>query len=469
MFQINSKIKILSMASIISAGLVLGGCSDGSDPSSMVRVIHTSPDAPPVNVKLDDATVITNLDYAESTGFKEIDAGKTDVVVEAIVPSGNLDVITVADFDFAKNTENTIMAVNNTAGIEALVVTDSSTTPASNEVAVNVVHASPAAALVDVYVTANGVDLNTVSPNFSFDFKGSADAGALPASTYQIRVTGSGSKTPVYDSGAVDLAPFASKKLLIAAVSTVNDTSQAASPIKLLVVTADSHLELLDASTQAGARVVHLGSDADATAGGPVEVFANTTTELIPSFSYTDIVPSADSYVTVAATSYVFDVSVDGAGVGASVFTSPTTPLQAGMEYSVVAAGLLGTTPAFDLLATADNNRSIATQASIKVIHAAPAAGLVDVFVTEAGAFTTAEVENGMAGDPLLDDFAFAAITDYVAVAPGSYDIRVVAGGATAIDVTAFALAAGDVATVIARQPNSIGAPTDFNVVVLTN
>ena len=127
------------------------------------------------------------------------------------------------------------------------------------------------------------------------------------------------------------------------------------------------------------------------------------------------------------------------------------------------------TTPAFGLLATQDNNRSVVTQASVKVVHGAPMAGSVDVFVTAAGEFTTADVENGNAGAPLLDDFTFGEITDYVNVAPGNYDIRVIAGGSTAINVENFNLAAGSVSTVIARQPIDSGTPSDFNVVVLTN
>ena len=190
---------------------------------------------------------------------------------------------------------------------------------------------------------------------------------------------------------------------------------------------------------------------------------------MIDAFSYSAVVPAtAGDYVAVASGEYVFDVSVDGAGPG-TLFTSGTLSLASGMEYSVIASGLVGGTPAFDLLATADSNRAIATQASVKVVHGAPAAGAVDVFVTPAGDFTAAEVEAGMAGDPLLDEFEFATVTDYVPVAPGDYDVRVVAGGSVAIDQT-LTLSAGVVATVIAVQPNSNGAaPTAFDYLVLTN
>jgi hypothetical protein len=86
--------------------------------------------------------------------------------------------------------------------------------------------------------------------------------------------------------------------------------------------------------------------------------------------------------------------------------------------------------------------------------------------VTPAGNFNNTEVESGMAGDPLLEDFTYATITDYVAVAEGDYDIRVVFNGSVAISDT-YTLSAGNVYTVIAHQPGD--GVNDFGFVVLTN
>jgi len=462
------------LASVLTGVIAVSGC-DNDDETAQLRVIHASPDAPAVNVKLNSRVRISDLDYARSSGFLEIDSGSQDVAVEAIIPGGNADVITVPGFEFGENGRYTIMAVDNTSVIQALVVDESAAVPAADEVAIAVLHASPAATTVDVYVTGADDSIDSINPTFTFDFKDQVDAGALPAGVYRIRVTAPTTKTVVFDSGPVDLAGFAGQKLLISAISTTNSTTQAASPIKLLVATDESALTLFDTATTTAARVVHLSPDAGTAAGGPVEVWASSSAlpaspaELIDAFSYTDIVPAADSYVGVPAGDYVFDVAPNGSGIGGSVYTSPSLSLGQGEEYTVVAAGYVLTSPAFGLLATGDDNRSIVTQASVKVVHAAPAAGVVDVYVTPAGAFTTEDVANGLAGDPLLSDFAFGAITEYVAVPPDSYDIWVVAGGAVAIDANNVQLAAGSVTTVIAREPIDSGLPDDFNVIVLTN
>jgi len=489
------------LAAAVTSSLVIAGCSQDDD-NSKLRVIHASPDAPAVNVMVTSGTYskeISNLDYAASSGYQDIRTGSRSITVEAIIPGGNAEVISVPGFSFVKDVRYNVLAVNKTADIKPLVVEESAAIPGAGEVAVAVVHASPDAPAVDVYVTAPGTDITSpaLTPNFSFDFKDPAvDAGALPAGSYDITVTLKGTKTVAYNISDVDLSPFAGQKLLIAAISTTTATNKEASPIKLLVATDDAQLVLIDEDTAAGARVLHLSPDADVTAGGPVEVLANsaalgvTGLELVDAFTYTQIAPPVGnpplplttdgSYVLVPpADDFIFDVAVDG---GAIVYTSGEIALASGSEYTVIAAGNVSRSPAFGLLATVDNNRSVITQATVKVVHGAPAAGSVSVYVTPAGVYSKEDIENAFnTGDasikPLLENFDFGDITDYVAVPPGDYDIRVVpnALGIAAINAEGATLPAGVVATVIARQPNdpvppaTTGTPADFGLVVLTN
>jgi hypothetical protein len=307
-------------------------------------------------------------------------------------------------------------------------------------------------------------------PAFNFSFKGNVDAGALAAGAVQIRATVGGTKDIVFDSGEVDLGPFGGQKLLVIALDTVNPTTQFASLISLLVATDSAQVMLYDAETQAGARVVHASPDATAAAGGDVEVWATTngaSTELIDAFGYLDVVPNSNTHVRTAAGDYVFNVAAEGTGIPGA-YTSPSLSLAAGSEYTVIASGRITAAPDFGLLVSADDSRAVATQASVKVVHSAPAAGDVQVFVTVAGDFSPAEVLSGAAGDPLLDGFAYGDLTDYVALAPGDYDVRVVAGAAVAIDEQ-LTLGPGSVSTIIAVGPGEPAPPAGFDVVLLTN
>ncbi len=470
--------KLISIASAIA----LAGCSSDSDDSSTdttytayssVRVVHASPDAPAVNVTLNTAQAVTNLDYGQSTGFVEVESGSYDIDVNGILPASEVNVIDVDGFMLGEGDRTTIVAVGNVADIAPLVLTPSTATAMLGQITLQVLHAAPDAPAVDIYLTAPGADLATSTPAFNFAFSDSIDVGAVTAGEVQIRAVYEGAV--VFDSGTVDLAPLAGKDILIAAIAAANSIEADASPIKLLAMTGDSQIMINDIDLGAGARVVHASPDAALAAGGAVEVFATSQVlgddpvELIGAFNYLDVFP-ATGYAMIPAGTYAFDVGPDIDSIGGSVFTSGDLGLEAGVAYSVIAAGRLTNDPAFTLLATADSARSIATQASVKIIHAAPAAGDVDIYVTGAGDYSAEAIETGMGGDPLLSGFSFGTITDYVAVTPGRYDIRVVAGGVTAINVEDFELGAGLVANIIARGPSeSNGTAEGFSVIVTTN
>jgi len=464
----------MGLATVLLAGLLtLTGCSDsdGTD-SSDLRVIHSSVDAPTVNVRVGNKTPISDLDYAESSGYVEVRSGAREVVVEAMVLGGNVDVITVDRFEFEKDKRYNILAVNEAADIDALVVEESAADPGLTEVAVAIVHAASVAGLVEIFVTEPGAALSNPIP---LDYLGSADAGALPVDTYQIRVTLGG--TLVYDSGPVDLSGFAGDKLLIAALNSSNTTDSEFSPIKLLVANDITQVVLPDVMTQVGARVLHLSPDA-----GPVDVFANGGI-LTRGLEYTQEFPGASVYAKVPVDEYTFDVVAPSSptSTAADSIYSATLALAGGVEYSVIALGNAadgltgpGNGTEFGLLPIVDDNRPLADLARVKILHGAPDAGLVDVYVTPAGVYSANDVLAGIAGDPLLPDFAFGSLTDYLAVAAGDYDIRILqkSSGLIAIDAPGITLKAGLVATVIARQPNGAGVnpvPADFNLVVLAN
>lgn len=468
---------LTKLAVAISSCVALTACDEDTldllFPKGELRVIHASPDAPPVNILLNGEEAIADLDYAESTGFTRLDPGSYDIQVEGIIPGGNATVIEVPGFELTKESSPTVIAVNTVSSIEPMVVEQSAAEPEEDQVALVVAHAAPVAGEVDVYLTAPGDDISGYSPAFSFDYKGSVDAGALGAGEVEIQVAiGS---TVVYNSGPVDLSGFAGQSIMIVAVNSENSTENEAAPIKLLVATDDLAVELNDADTSAAARVVHASPDAAAAAGGPVEVFATSPAlgtdpvELIDGFGYTEVVPASDSYVQVPQGLYTFDVAPDTDMIGDSVFTSDGLHLMAGSEYTVIALGRILGDPGFSLLPAEDDNRSIATQASVKLTHAAPAAGDVDVYVTASGQYTTTDIEAGLVSNPLLQGFGFGEATDYQALAPGSYDVRVVAGGSVAINVEGLDVMGGDVLHAIARGPSeSAGSVTDFGVILLS-
>ena len=116
---------------------------------------------------------------------------------------------------------------------------------------------------------------------------------------------------------------------------------------------------------------------------------------------------AASPYVAVPAGPRLLAVTTAG---GAPVLASTAITLEAGLEYTALAAGLPG---AEVLLVLADDNRETAAgQAHLRIVHAAPDAGLVDVsLVGHASAFTR---------------LGFGDVWSYTPVGAGTYDVRVV-------------------------------------------
>ena len=57
-----------------------------------IRALHASPDAPAVNIWVDGAVALADVDYRDGSGFVEV-GEKPRVQVEAIIPGGNAVVI----------------------------------------------------------------------------------------------------------------------------------------------------------------------------------------------------------------------------------------------------------------------------------------------------------------------------------------------------------------------------------------
>ncbi|MDF3012891.1 MAG: hypothetical protein K0Q78_1095, partial [Cellvibrio sp.] len=85
---------------------------------TMVRVFHASPDAPKVNLWVNDAVVASGLDYQKSTGYLALDEGTYKVAVEGIIPGGNAVVIGPVNLSLAGKTDYDVIAVNSVASIE---------------------------------------------------------------------------------------------------------------------------------------------------------------------------------------------------------------------------------------------------------------------------------------------------------------------------------------------------------------
>ena len=473
----------LSKLLVASSVLILAACdSDDNDPapveppapSTIVQILHASPDAPAVDVLVNGEAALTGIDYKDSSGWGDFDAGTYSVEVQGILPGGNAAVIGPADLTFEADTINTVVALNDVQNIEPILVTQPDTAVSAGAARVWVLHAANnvqtlVGGPVDVYVTAPDADLTAEAPLGSFNFKETlpADGPAeLPAGDYQIRV---GVGTPgdanfllAYDSGTVALPDGAD--LVIAAVP---NTTLGESPVSLVVLDSDGSSEILSDGTPAALRVVHASNNTPA-----VDVFADGAA-LIEGLEFPNFVPT-DGFAEVPAGTYSVAVSPAGAGVEGAAIGPANLEFAAGTSTNVIAVGRLGGTEGTidELTVTLadDDPRPIPLFAKVRIIHASVTAAsldpnTVDVYVTAPGTDISDE-----SVAPTLSDVPYLANTGFLGVAGGTYDITVTVAGSRTPAIGPLAdvvLEDGGIYTIIARDALPGDAATDLGVILI--
>lgn len=400
-----------------------------------VRVFHASPDAPKVNLWVNDAVVASGLDYQQSTGALSLDEGTYKVAVEGVIPGGNAVVIGPVNLTLAGKTDYDVIAVNNVASIEPMVISDTGSLADTTKVRVRVAHLTAAAPAVKVFVTAPGADLAASQALGTFAFKETLGPVEVAAGDYQIRVT-LADNTVVYDSGTVNLA--AGKDLLVGAVPNVGTGN---SPISLAVLDGNAVAIVADRNAGAALRVVHGSADAPA-----VDIAANdSVTPAVASLAF----PATTSYLNLPAATYNFKVSP--AGAKTPVVINADVPLVNSKAYTLIAVGSLAT---IEPLLLEDNNRKVATEAKVRLVHASTLAGNVDIYVLAAG--------SGMgSAAPAFANVPFKANTGYVSLKPGSYDVIITPAGMPGVEAikATLMLEAGKIYTAIARDGAGLVAP----------
>lgn len=440
-----SRVMLCARFTPVLAAVLLAACNDDDEvlappADAVVRIVHASPDAPAVDINLNGSASVTNLDYGQVTDSIAQRPGSLKVAVLGRLPgTSRPTVIGPVDIPLAAGGAYAVLAVNKVSAIEPLVVTRDSATVSSSSVRLQVVHAAPAAPAVSVFVTTPGANLAATAPVGSFAFKGVLGPVTVNAGDYQIRVTPSGATSPVlYDSGTVTLA--GGSDLLVAALES---TGPATSPVKLLAVPrSGSALQLLDRATPARVRVIHASPDAPS-----VQVIANNNfgTPLVSSLAF----PNATPFVDVPAATY--NLKVTPVGNNGVIAINADLPLAAGREYSVYAVGRLASIAP---LVLNDDRRRVATQARVRILHASPSAGNVDLYVLAPG---TALAN----ATPAFTNVAFRADTGYVSLSQGAYEVSVTPTGSktAAIGPVAISVVNNGVYMVAARDAAGGGLP----------
>ena len=466
--------KHLRIAAIAVIALGLSACADDPDENVVdvtdfaIRFIHASADAPPVNIELRGATRgldVTALDFKQATNFRDLslEGGSATVEVLAQVPGGTASVIPATPLTFDENTDYTVIAIGEADPgsmdpLAPLILANAQAPVTAGNVRVQVVHGAPNAPEVDVYVTGPTDDILPLDPLGTFQFGGDLGPVEVPADDYRIRVvvTGDMTKTPVFDSGTVALPAGADLVVVAVENTNVGAGNPGQSPISLAVA-ADPNIEpfeIVDVETLAAFRAAHFSPDTL-----PVNVLIDDDM-MAPNLVELNNVPYPVVSNFIEAPGGTYNVKIELVSNPGAYAIDEDVTLEAGKRYSVSAADYTAGLIADGLFVLEDDFRPLATGAKVRIVHLAPGAGLVDIYVTPAGT-GIAGATPGFAGVDFKDE------TGYVQLDAGMYDVDVTLAGTQTVAISAtIDVAIGGVYTALARDAAGGGAPFDVELLV---
>lgn len=200
------------------------------------------------------------------------------------------------------------------------------------------------------------------------------------------------------------------------------------------------------AAQQARVRVLHASPDAP-----NVDVLVDGAVVLndVPFGAYSN-------YLSVPAGARNFKVRATANPTAVVIDVTPT--LAANKDYTVIARNMLSSIEPWLLT---DNNAAPASgNIKVRLVHAAPGAPTVDIYITAPGADLATAT-------PTLAGVPYAVASDYLEVPAGTYQVRITPENTktVAIDSGALTIDAGQIRTAVALDAVGGGAP--FGAVVL--
>lgn len=386
---------------------------------AQVRVIHTSFDAPNVNVTLDSDTVFTDLAYGESSGYSSVKVGEGSRALAVTDAAGTSTVIST-DINLETSGIYTVFALDSLEAIDAAVSTDDKSS-VSGMAKVRFVHAAPDAPAVDVRTedsTGTAVFSNAA-------FKDITSYSTVDPGYYNFVVTPAGVEQEVTAFDPVELD--AGQVYTIVAHGTLNENDDVPFGVRVFIDNGLGQQYVdLDPPT-AEVRVIHTSYDAP-----EVDVYVDGDSAFVEvgygeSSGYAKIIEGTTNFVVTPSgdmTTEVINTDVD---------------LVRRMDYTIFAMDALASITAV----VANDDRAPADgEVKIRFVHAAPDAPAVDIKV---GAPDSTVV---------FSDAVFQDITGYTTVDEGDYGFVVTAAGNITTAVVSFeeeTLEAGNVYTVVAH------------------
>ena len=186
---------------LFATTFIFAGCSDDDEnpttpalKKANIKVVHASPDAPGVDLLIDNNIAGTNLTFPNNTGYLQVDEGTRNVKVNV---TGTQTTVIDAGLKLEGSKIYSVFAIDQVTNLSPLVLVDDLTAPATGMAHVRFIHLSPNAPPVDI-TTADGI---VVFGNYAF--KDYSEFTPIPAGSYNLQVRLAGSDTVVLELNGI--------------------------------------------------------------------------------------------------------------------------------------------------------------------------------------------------------------------------------------------------------------------------
>jgi hypothetical protein len=151
-----------------------------------VRVLHISPDAPAVDLLINDSIdpAVQELSFGESTGYLEVVPGQYDFFITPAGKRATDAVLNLRGFDLMSNRYYTAVAFDELAGIKALWLEDDYRNLEEGYVRVRAIHTAFMIGQVDIWALFDSADPVPLYENVDFGVAG--NTLDLPADAYSL-------------------------------------------------------------------------------------------------------------------------------------------------------------------------------------------------------------------------------------------------------------------------------------------
>ncbi len=381
--------------------LALLGCpppEEVPDEAAELRVLHLSPDAPEVDIYVDEeGPVVTGLAFGEGTDYLEVEAGTVTV---HIVPSGDdLEeaVLVLDDLTLEEDTRYAAVAYDTVDDLAALALEDDDTGIEEGDLRLRVGHAAVDVGAVDLWELTGPTLL---IEGLDFGETDVLDVGAGPLSV-GLDLDGDGAPDLTFD------VPDLGDEVLVNVFAVTDEVGP-----HLLAHLPDGSTARIDpiAPEEVGARVIHLSPDAP-----EVDVFVDEGDDpVVSDLAFLE----GTTYLSLDPGTYSFQVAPTGDAAEDAVLEVEDLTLEGGTDYSVVAYGFLDEIAA---LALVDDPSGLeAGSVRLQVSHVADGVETVDLLAGEA---------------VLIEGLAYGE-TESLDVASGALDLGLDVGQDGTVDFT---------------------------------